>query len=165
MKLNLSKCAFEVSSGKFLGFMVNQRGVEANPDKIQVVLEMTSSCLVKDVQRLTCCLVAFSRFISRATDRNLPFFKVLRNAKSFEWIEGCERMFTELKSYLTNLLLLSKPKPEEILFLYLAISSTAVRSTFFRKDGKAQLPVYYVNHALTLIETRYSDIENSHSSS
>ena len=40
MKLNLSKCAFGVSSGKFLGFMVSHRGIEANPNKIQAILGM-----------------------------------------------------------------------------------------------------------------------------
>ncbi|KAL5572616.1 hypothetical protein UlMin_022213 [Ulmus minor] len=40
MKLNPSKCAFGVSSGKFLGFMVNHRGIEANPTKIQALLDM-----------------------------------------------------------------------------------------------------------------------------
>lgn len=40
MKLNPSKCAFKVSSRKFLDFVVNQQGIEANPDKIRVVLEM-----------------------------------------------------------------------------------------------------------------------------
>ena len=42
MKLNPLKCAFGVASGKFLGFMVNQRGIEANPDKIQALLDMRS---------------------------------------------------------------------------------------------------------------------------
>ena len=40
MKLNLTKCAFRVSVEKFLGFIVNSRGIEANPDKIKVVLDM-----------------------------------------------------------------------------------------------------------------------------
>ena len=40
MKLNLSKCAFEVASGKFLGFMVSQRGIEANPEKVRAILDM-----------------------------------------------------------------------------------------------------------------------------
>ena len=40
VKLNLSKCAFGVSLGKFIGFMVSQRGIEANPDKIQAILRM-----------------------------------------------------------------------------------------------------------------------------
>ena len=40
IKLNPSKCAFGVSSGKFLGFMVSYRGIEANPDKIQAILDI-----------------------------------------------------------------------------------------------------------------------------
>ena len=49
MKLNPSKCAFGVASRKFLGFMVSQRGIEANPDKIQAILNMKSLKNVKDV--------------------------------------------------------------------------------------------------------------------
>ena len=49
MKLNPSKCAFGVSSGKFLGFMVSQRGIEANPEKVKAILEMSSPRTVKEV--------------------------------------------------------------------------------------------------------------------
>ena len=42
MKLNPSKCAFGVASGKFLGFMVFQKGIEANPEKVRAILDMTS---------------------------------------------------------------------------------------------------------------------------
>ena len=52
MKLNPAKCAFGVSTGKFLGFIVNNRGIEANPDKIKVVLDMPSPSGIKEVQRL-----------------------------------------------------------------------------------------------------------------
>ena len=52
MKLNPSKCAFGVSSGKFLGFMVSQRGIEANPDKIQAILDMEPPKNIKKVQSL-----------------------------------------------------------------------------------------------------------------
>jgi hypothetical protein len=48
MKLNLSKCAFDVSFGKFLGFMVSQRGIEANPDKIRAILEMQPPRNIKE---------------------------------------------------------------------------------------------------------------------
>ena len=53
MKLNPSKCAFEVSFGKFLGFMVSHRGIEANPDKIQVILNMEPPRNIKEVQSLS----------------------------------------------------------------------------------------------------------------
>ncbi|GMP41408.1 hypothetical protein CsSME_00011521 [Camellia sinensis var. sinensis] len=78
MKLNPEKCAFGVGPGKFLGFMVSQRGIEANPEKIKALVEMQSPRTVKEVQRLTGRVAALNRFISRATDKCLPFFKVLR---------------------------------------------------------------------------------------
>ena len=80
MKLNLSKCAFKVSSGKFLGFMVSQRGIEANPDKIQAILSMEPSKNVKEVQSLIGRVAALNKFVSKATNKCLPFFKVLRKA-------------------------------------------------------------------------------------
>ena len=49
MKLNPSKCAFGVSSGKFLGFMVSHRGIEENPNKIQVILDMEPPRNIKEV--------------------------------------------------------------------------------------------------------------------
>ena len=87
MKLNPSKCAFGVSSGKFLGFMVSQRGIKANPDKIQAILNIEPPKNIKEVQSLTRQVAALNRFVSKATDKCLPFFKVLR--KALEWTNEC----------------------------------------------------------------------------
>nr|XP_023906147.1 uncharacterized protein LOC112017924 [Quercus suber] len=62
MKLNSSKCAFGVSLEKFLGFMVSHRGIEANPDKIQAILDMKPRRRVKEVQYLTRRVAALNRF-------------------------------------------------------------------------------------------------------
>ena len=83
MKLNPSKCAFGVSLGKFLGFMVSHRGIKANPDKIQVILNMEPPRNIKEVQSLTGRVAALNKFDSKATDKCLPFFKVLK--KAFKW--------------------------------------------------------------------------------
>uniref|UniRef100_A0A2N9J155 Uncharacterized protein n=1 Tax=Fagus sylvatica TaxID=28930 RepID=A0A2N9J155_FAGSY len=109
MKLNPSKCVFGVSSGKFLRFMVSQRGIEANQDKIKAVLEMTPPMTIKEVQSLTGRVAALNRFVSRATDKCLPFFKTLR--KAFTWMDECET-----------------------LYLYLAVSPTAISSTLIREE-------------------------------
>ena len=85
MKLNPSKCAFGVASGKFLGFMVSQRGIEANLKKVQAILNMTSPKTVKEVQKLTGRIAALNRFVSKATDKCLPFFKTLKQA--FAWTD------------------------------------------------------------------------------
>ena len=107
MKLNPAKCAFGVSAGKFLGFIVNHRGIEANPDKIKAVLDMPSPSEIKEVQRLTGRIAALSRFVSRASDKCQPFFQVLK--KAFQWDAKCEEAFTALKTYLSSPTHFSKP--------------------------------------------------------
>ena len=79
MKLNPAKCAFGVSAGKLLGIIVNNRGIEANPNKIKVVLDMPPPLNIKEVQRLTGRIAALSRFVSKARDKCHPFFQVLKN--------------------------------------------------------------------------------------
>ena len=76
-KLNKTKFAFGVSLGKFLSFMVSQRGIEANPKKVKAILEMSSPKMVKEVQSLTGRIATLNRFISKATDKCLPSFKTL----------------------------------------------------------------------------------------
>ena len=105
MKLNPGKCAFGVTVGKFLGFMVSQRGIEANPDKIWAIMKMAPQRNVKEVQSLNGKIAALNRFVSRATDKCLPFFHTLK--KSFEWTTKCQRAFEELKAYLSAPPLLS----------------------------------------------------------
>jgi len=105
MKLNLSKCGFGVMVGKFLGFMVSQRGIEANLDKIRAIVEMALLKNVKEVQSLNGKVAALNRFVSRATDKCLPFFHMLK--KSFEWTADCQQAFEDLKAYLSSPSLLS----------------------------------------------------------
>ena len=79
-----SKCVFVVSSGKFLGFIVSQRGIKANPDKIKAIMEVKCPKTVKEVQKLIGKVAALNRFVSRAIDKCLPFFKVLKKAFSVD---------------------------------------------------------------------------------
>ncbi|XP_022155342.1 uncharacterized protein LOC111022476 [Momordica charantia] len=100
MKLNPTKCTFGVTSGKFLGFLVHQRGIEANPDKIKAVLEMDPPKTLKQLEGLNGRITTLNRFVSRSTDKCLPFFKISRKKGQFEWTEECEAAFKELKPYL-----------------------------------------------------------------
>ena len=134
MKLNPSKCVFGVALGKFLGFMVSQRGIEANPEKVQAIINMASPRTVKEVLKLTRRISALNRFVSRATNKCLPFFKTLKQA--FAWTDECEAAFQELKRYLSNPPLLSPSKEGENLHLNLAVSATAVSAALIREGGK-----------------------------
>ncbi|XP_031104440.1 uncharacterized protein LOC116007921 [Ipomoea triloba] len=89
MRLNPKKCAFAVKGGKFLGYMVTQRGIEPNPEKVKAILDMKPPTTLKEVQRLTGCLAALSRFFSKSAERALPFFEVIRKRDSFKWTTEC----------------------------------------------------------------------------
>ena len=157
MKLNLSKCAFGVSSGEFLGLIVSHRGIEANLDKIQAILNMEPVRNIKDVQSLIGRVAALNRFVSKATDKCLPFFKVLK--KAFEWTDECQKAFQDLKVYLTMAPLLSPSIPGKELYLYLAVSPHIVSSVLVREEGKIQKPVYYTSRVLRGTEGRYPIME------
>ncbi|KAL2240129.1 UNVERIFIED_CONTAM: Retrovirus-related Pol polyprotein from transposon [Sesamum indicum] len=159
MKLNPDKCTFGVTGGKFLGYMISERGIEANPEKIQAIMNLRSPNSVKEVQKLTGKIASLSRFISRSAGKSLPFFKVLRKPKNFAWTSECDQALQELKKYLTKPPLLANPKEGETLFLYLGVSENAVSSVLVREEASNQNPVYYVSKMLQGAESRYSEME------
>ena len=157
MKLNPAKCAFGVPAGKFLGFIVNHRGIEANPDKIKVVLDMPPPSGIKEVQRLTGRIAALSRFVSRASDKCQPFFQVLK--KAFQWGAKCEEAYTALKMYLSSPPILVSPVEGELLTLYLVVSDFSTSAVLVRDKERVQHPVYYCSRALRGAEERYPRME------
>ncbi|KAK2999377.1 hypothetical protein RJ639_024372 [Escallonia herrerae] len=112
-----------------------------------------------EVQELTGRVVALGRFMSKSAKKWLPFFKAIRKAKDFEWIEECQKSFEELKRYLSSLPLLTKPVTGEDLFLYLSISEVAVSTVLIREEEGKQRPVYYISKVLQDVETRYPRID------
>ncbi|XP_077249149.1 uncharacterized protein LOC143888590 [Tasmannia lanceolata] len=108
------------------------RGIEANPEKIQAILNMEAPTNVVEVQRLTGRLAALCHFMSKSAEKCQPFFKLLKNIQEFEWTPACQEAFDSLKQYLQAPPVLTKPEPYEELFLYLVVSSTAVSTVLVR---------------------------------
>src|SRR3954464_14393461 len=85
MELNSAKCTFGVPAGKLLGYIVSERGIEANPEKINAIMTLQNPASVKGVQRLTGCVAALSRFISRLGEKETPLYRLLRKSETFVW--------------------------------------------------------------------------------
>ena len=132
MKLNPSKCVCEVTAEKFLGFIVSQRGIEVNPEKVWVIMELEPPRTVKEMQSLNGKVVALNRFVSKATNKCLPFFRILR--KSFEWTNECQKAFEDLKKYLSSPPMLSPSKLGEELYLNIAVSQAAASEALVREE-------------------------------
>ncbi|KAM6563003.1 hypothetical protein CsatB_023001 [Cannabis sativa] len=159
MKLNPLKGSFEVDSSKFLCFIINARGIEANSEKIQANLDMKSPTKTKEVQRLTNWISALGIFFSKSTDKCVLFFNILRGNKQFEWTEECKKAFQELKAQLTKPYVLSKPLDREELGIYMAVTEHAISVVLIREENNIQHPVYYVSKRLIEAEGRYSLME------
>ncbi|XP_073152672.1 uncharacterized protein [Henckelia pumila] len=159
MKLNPEKCAFGVRGGKFLGYMVFQRGIEANPEKIKAILSMAPLKSIKGMQELAGRMAALNRFISRSADRGLPFFKVLRQGKGFRWTEECQHAFEDLKKYLVASPLLVKLRDGDTLLLYLAISTKSISAVLTVDREREHKPMYYISKVMQGAELRYTNIE------
>jgi hypothetical protein len=101
-KLNLNKCVFGVPSGKLLGFISSHCGIEANPEKISAITNMKAPTFIKDVQKLTGCMAALNRFISKLGERGLPFFKLLKHQEKFAWTPEADQALAQLKDILSK---------------------------------------------------------------
>ncbi|XP_004308201.1 PREDICTED: uncharacterized protein LOC101305990 [Fragaria vesca subsp. vesca] len=161
MRPNPQKCILAVSGRKFLGFMVSERGIEANPEKVQAILDMTVPRTRNKVQCLTGRLVALARFISHLTDKCNPFFQLLKTQykENVAWGPEHDDAFNNIKAYLVAVPFLSKPVPGEVLYLYLTVSATTISAALTRHDHDNELPVYYCGRGFADPETRYPDIE------
>nr|XP_025661188.1 uncharacterized protein LOC112756783 [Arachis hypogaea] len=159
MRLNPEKCAFGVQSGKFLGFMLTSRGIEANPEKFRAILDMTSPHTIKEVQRLTGRLAALSRFLPCLASKSSCFFQTLKNKKAFQWTDECEQAFTTIKETLSKPPILQTPLQGEPLFLYLFVTNWAISSALVAEREKKQFPIYFTSKTLQNAELRYPSIE------
>ena len=126
MMLNPGKSIFGVPAGQLLGFIVSYRGIEVNPEKIKAILNISKPANLKDIQRLTGCVAAVSRFISCLGEKAMPLYKLLKKADKFVWTEEAELALVELKRILSSAPVLAAPEPQEPMLLYLAATNRVV---------------------------------------
>jgi hypothetical protein len=142
---------------------VSHRRIEANPTKIQAIINMTPPQSARDVQRLTGRLAALNRFISKSAERILPFLKMLCGAKDFAWGPEQAAAFASLKQHLPKLAILTSPNPSLPLLLYVAASPHAVSAALVQEQDREgttrQCPIYYVSEVLTTSKCNMTELE------
>jgi hypothetical protein len=136
LRLNPEKCVFRVRQGKILGYLVSHRGIEANPTKIQAIINIAPPQSTRDVQRLTGRLAALNRFISKSVEHSLPFLKTLRGAKGFAWGPEQVMAFESLKQHLSDLATLISHDPSLSLLLYIVASPCAVSAALVQEQDR-----------------------------
>jgi hypothetical protein len=119
--LNLEKCTFGVPWGNLLGYVITERGIEANPNKILAIAKMGQVRNVNDVQRIMGCLATLGCFMSWLC--GLPLYKLLKKSDSFCWMEETQKALNKLKMLITKSLVLASLEPGKTLLLYVAATT------------------------------------------
>ena len=109
MMLNPAKCVFGVPAGKLLGFLVFNRGIEANLEKIKAITSFAKPACVNDVQRLADRIAALNRFISRLGEQAIPLYQMMKKTNHFVWSDAANQAFEDLKKQLDELPVLASP--------------------------------------------------------
>jgi ribonuclease HI len=148
-----------------LGFIVSERSIEANPEKIAAITNMGPIKDLKGVQRVMGCLAALSRFISRLGEKGLPLYCLLRKTERFTWTSEAEEALDNLKVLLTSAPILVPPAAGEALLIYVAATAQVVSAAIVverREEGHAlpiQRPVYFISEVLFETKIRYPQIQ------
>jgi hypothetical protein len=164
IKLNPEKCVFGVPRGMLLGFIVSKRGIEANLEKNTAITKIGPIRDLKGAQRVTGCLVALSRFISRLGEKALPLYRLLRKLEHFSWTLKAEEALAKLKAMLSNSPIHVPPTTGEPLLLYVAATTQVVSTVLVvdRAEGHTlliQRPVYFISEVLSETKVHYPQIQ------
>jgi hypothetical protein len=123
VKLNPEKCVFGVPRGMLLGYIVSQRGIEANPEKVASLERMGPIRDLKGVQKVLGCLAALSRFISLLGEKGLPLYRLLKKHEQFSWTVEAQEVLAKMKATLAHAPILTPPQDNEPLYLYVAATT------------------------------------------
>ncbi|GJU87906.1 putative nucleotidyltransferase, ribonuclease H [Tanacetum coccineum] len=162
LKLNSKKCPFRVEEGIYLGHLITKQGIRADPSKVKAVSTLRPPKTVSEMQNLNKKIEALSRFLSKSTEKTLPFMKTLKSCtsgKMVQWTKEADKAFQRMKECLESLPTMVIPTKGETLTMYLATSEENVSALLMAERGKKQIPVYFVSRTLHGAELKYPELE------
>ena len=162
LKMNPFKCAFGVSAGKFLGFLVHNCGINVDPTKASAIATMKALASHKELKSFLGRLSYIRRFIPRLAAVTAVFTPLMKKGVPFVWSAACQQVFEKIQAIMTKLPTVCAPVAGRPLCLYLASNSEAIGALVAQEDeDRTKKPVYYVSRALRDAETRYSGAERA----
>jgi hypothetical protein len=161
LKMNPLKCVFGVSAGKFLCFIVHEKGIEIDPKKIEAIQSVKAPTCKKDLQKFLGKVNYLRRFICNLSGKVNAFAPLLRlkNDIDFTWGAKQQEAFDEIKSYLTSPPVLQAPRSGIPFKLYVVDEKDVIGGVLTQETEGKEYIVAYESRRLLGTETRYTFIE------
>ncbi|PKI63921.1 hypothetical protein CRG98_015702 [Punica granatum] len=161
LRLNPTKCTFGIRSGKLLGFVVSERGIEVDPDKVKAIRELPPPSSVREVRGFFGRLNYIARLIANLTDKCRPLFRLLRKNAAVEWSEECQKAFDTIKAYLVQPPVLVPLTPGRPLVLYLTVRRQSLGCMLGQEEESTHTKhaIYHLSKKFTDGESNYPEIE------
>jgi len=161
LKMNPNKCAFGVSTGQFLGFMVHQRGIEISWRSIDAIGKVVAPTNKTELQSLIGNINFIRRFISNLSGKIRAFSPLLKLKADQKFVWGKEQQLAldEIMNYLENPPVLVPPQHGKSFRLYLSTNDVVTGSALIQEFEGKECVIYYLSRRLVDAETMYSTIE------
>ncbi|XP_028055668.1 uncharacterized protein LOC114259836 [Camellia sinensis] len=158
MRMNPLKCAFGVMAGKFLGFLVQRHGIEADEDKVKSIRAMPPPHSQKELKKFLRKVSYIPRFIPALAEISAPFGSLLKGDAKFEWNQEHQKAFERIKAALTLPQTMIAPQPGMPLMLYLISTPKSIGALLVQDVDGAERPVHYFSAHQIQIVTRSDPI-------
>ena len=159
--MNPKKCAFGVTAGQFLGFMVHEHGIEIGDKSKNAIMTTTLPGDKKQLQSLIGKLNYIRRFIlnlSGKIELFMPLIKIKR-ASNFTWGQEQQKAFDDLKQYLSSPHVLVPPQLDQPFMVYLSADEVSIGSVLIQEFQGKERVMFYLSGCLLDAETRYNEME------
>ena len=155
LKLKLSKCNVLQKKTKYLGFIISESGIKADPDKVHVIRNVVPPKCVREVRSFIGMSIYYRRFIPIFSAIAKPLINLTKKFAKFEWTEECQTFFDFLKESLTTVPLLAYPDTSKQYILYTDASHDCIGACLCQHHEEGEKPIYYLSHKLMASQTKW----------
>lgn len=159
LRLNPEKSEFACNEIRYLGFLINEHGLQVDPQKIEPLLQYQAPKNIHELRRLIGMASWYRRFIPNFADRIRPMTELLKKGKPFIWDEAQDNSLEEIKKILTSEPVLARPDFSRPFVLQTDASSTGLGAVLTQQQDNQEKVIAYASRALTKAEINYSVTE------
>ena len=155
LRLNPDKFRYKVKSVKWMGHILSDEGLKADPARIQAIVEFPVPTSASDLKRFIGMVGYLSRFLPSISEVMTPLRQLTQKYVGWYWSEPCQQAFDKVKGLLTSAPVLHFYDPRREATVQCDASMSGLGACLLQDDN----PVIYCSRALTSAEKAYSQIE------